>query len=320
LYEWIGKLTGNDKALQRIAAVCGRIPAPFMIMLCRVLATVFYRLAGKKLREQIRTNMAELLGPMPERLLTKRCKAYFVNLTVSLYEILIDSYRLSALDRRTARRFSAVGEHYLDEVLKLGKGAIVYTPHVGNFFYSYWYLCQKYSCLAVVTAESPELRPIYLRFQALGCRGLDYDATPPLEMMRALRKHLASGGVLFLLGDFYRPTFPPAVLFGRRTRSPEGTASLALEQEVPVVPFYGYRWRGFRHRLVFAPPRFLHERYSRTERSEATNELNRFIEQAIRLVPSHWFYWFNAGERWEPSASDVQSVLEFVPLESDAAG
>ncbi|UUZ79261.1 hypothetical protein LJK88_29220 [Paenibacillus sp. P26] len=141
---------------------------------------------------------------------------------------------------------------------------------------------------------------MYLKFLNLGCPGLDYDNTPPLELYRRLKKHLAAGGVVFLLGDFWRPSFPVSRFFGRRTRTPEGAAMLAIEQQVPVVPFYGFRERGFRHRLIFKEPLYLYSSFTRATRTDAANLLNRFMERVIRERPEGWFYWFNAEERWEP--------------------
>lgn len=301
MYDWIGKATGNERLHRRLAKLLGIVPDSLLLGLLRCIGYALYKLAGKSLRERIEHNIRDVLGTEDRQYTRRLGKAYFVNLVVTLYEILIGVHRLPELRARgrLASRFEAEGERRLEDALRQGRGAIVYTPHVGNFFYAYWYLTQKYDCLAVATAQSPELRPIYLKFQAIGCRGLDYDATPPLEMVRTLRKHLAGGGVLFLLGDFYRPSFPRAELFGRPTRSPEGAASLGIEQRTPIVPFYTYRLHKFRHRLVFGTPIALHERFSKHERSAATNELNRFLEFVIRTVPSHWFYWFNAEERWD---------------------
>jgi lauroyl/myristoyl acyltransferase len=314
LYEWIGKITGNERLHRRLANGLGRLPEVVLHALLAGIGYVMYRLAGGKARRHIEENMLDVLDISDRRALRRLGRAYFVNLAVTLYEILIGVYRLPALREagRIGDLFAAEGERRLDEALRHGKGAIVYAPHVGNFFYAYWYLTQKYDCLAVVTAESPELRPIYLKFRMMGCRGLDYDRTPPLELVRRLRKHLAAGGVLFLLGDFYRPTFPRAELFGRLTRSPEGTASLGIEQQAPVVPFYSYRLKRFRHRLVFGTPLLLHERFSRNERRQATDELNRFLEFAIRSVPAQWFYWFNAEERWETEEGSI------IPQEQEA--
>ncbi|WP_052487474.1 lysophospholipid acyltransferase family protein [Gordoniibacillus kamchatkensis] len=300
MYDLIGKAAGQERLHRMLAKLLGAVPEEWLLGLMHGIGFGLYVLAGKKGRGHIERNMRDVLGMDDARHVRRLGREYFINLAVTLYEILIDVHRLPRLHAagRLERRFEAEGERLLADALRLGRGAIVYTPHMGNFFYAYWYLTQKYDCLAVVTAQSPELRPIYLKFQAIGCRGLDYDETPPLQMIRKLRNHLAAGGVVFLLGDFYRPAFPEATMFGRPTRSPDGAASFGIEQHAPIVPLYTVRKRPFRHRLVFETPVLLHERFAKHERRAATNELNRFLESAIRAAPSHWFYWFNAEERW----------------------
>ncbi len=101
-----------------------------------------------------------------------------------------------------------------------------------------------------------------------------------------------------MLGDFYRPAFPAARLFGRETRGPAGAAQLALELKTPVIPCYGYREQGLKHRLVLEEPVYLHESFTRRERAEAMNVLNGKLESMIRRKPEQWFYWFDVHERW----------------------
>jgi lauroyl/myristoyl acyltransferase len=296
LYNWIGKLTANDQALRRLAAVFYLFPQSLIYLFCRVAGVLFYFLAGAGLRDRIRSNMHDLLPTFSNKAVQHDMLAYYGNLAVTLYEIILGSYQL---ERAIPPKLSIRGEENLQMALKQGKGAIVYAPHMGNFFYYYWYLCQHYDCLTIATAGSKELRPLYMKFKELGCKGLDYDDTPPLEMMRTLKKHLAAGGVVFILGDFWRASFPQSHFFGKTTRTPEGAALLAIENKAPIVPFYGYRDQGFRHKLVFEPAIRLDERFARTQRSEANRVLNHFMEKAIRQAPSNWFYWFNAEERWE---------------------
>lgn len=296
MYDWIGKITANEQALRRFAAFLHLFPKPVLYQICRIAGMLLYLLAGAGLRERIRSNMKDLLPACSNKAVVKDMKAYYGNLAVTLYEILLGSYQL---EHAISPKLTILGEENLQEALKQGKGAIVYAPHMGNFFYYYWYLSQHYDCLTIATAGSEELRPLYMKFKDMGCKGLDYDATPPLEMIRTLKKHLAAGGVVFILGDFWRPSFPQSQFFGRITRTPEGAAHLALENKVPIIPFYGYRDKGFQHKLVFEPAICLDERFSRTQRSEANHLLNLFMEKAIREAPSNWFYWFNAEERWE---------------------
>jgi lauroyl/myristoyl acyltransferase len=296
LYDWIGKLTANDKALRRLSMLLHLFPRPLLYRMCRWLGLLLYRFADEGLTERIKSNMHDLLGPFPIKAIQRSTKEYFANLSVTLFELLIDSYQLK---RTNKDKFQVQGEHYLQEALQQGRGAIVYTPHMGNFFYYYWFLSQRYDCMTIATASIPELQPLYLKFKEKGCKGLDYDITPPLELFRALKKHLAAGGVVYILGDFWRPSFPLSQFFGRATRTPEGAALLGIENKVPIVPFYGYRASGFTHKLVFEASIQLHEQFTSKQRKDANQLLNQFMEMAIREAPSDWFYWFNAEERWE---------------------
>ena len=316
MYEWIGSLTGNRKRLDSISRWCGRLPRWLMLLICRGVGVMLYIAAGSKLRKRVLGNVSEALGlgRQQGRALWYQWN-YFQNLAITLYEIVLESGRLPQSE---AWRFRVEGEEKLQEALQLGRGAIVYAPHAGNFFYYYWYLCQKYPCLTVATGGSAELRPLYGIFEGLGCPGLDYDSTPPLELMRRLKKHLAGNGVVFLLGDFWRPSFPLSRMFGKRTRTPDGAASLSIEQHVPVIPFYGRREHGFVHCLTFEPPLHLYAGYERKQRGEATLLLNRFMERVIRSCPEQWFYWFNMDERWEEKEALHQEADTETPTSHSA--
>jgi KDO2-lipid IV(A) lauroyltransferase len=295
LYGWIGKIVKNDSVLENAGRLLKYLPQPLIHLCCRAACRLMCVFAVP-LRKQVKQNMDELLGNKSQEQISCFSRNYFYNLLITLYEILIESY---ALDRIKDIKFRTEGEIHLREVLNLGRGAIIFAPHMGNFFYYYWYLSKYYPCLTVVTAGSDELRPLYLMFQRFGCSGLDYDSTSPLKLLRALRSHLKGNGVVFLLGDFWRPVFPLSTMFGRPMRSPAGTAALALENQIPVIPFYGYREQTFKHRLVFRQPIFLHEEFKTHQRAEATKRLNLFLEQVVTEWPEQWFYWFNVNERWE---------------------
>ncbi|SFJ16834.1 lysophospholipid acyltransferase family protein [Thermoflavimicrobium dichotomicum] len=293
MYSWIGKLTAHERICKTLARIFELLPKSVSLFFLTALAHLFY-FCIPSLRKQIQRNMKDILSDKSEKEIHQECRRYYVHLFVILSEIFFHT-----LQDKQLERFEVKGEGYLRQALQEGKGAIVYTLHLGNFFYYYWYLSRRYPCLTVVTAGSPELRPIYLLFQEMGCKGLDYDHTPPLALLRELRDHLQNNGVVFLLGDFWRPNFPKAHFFDRITRTPQGTAVLAIEQQVPVIPFYGYRKQGYQHELVFHPSLYLHEKYDKKQREEATNELNRILERIIKEQPSSWFYWFNVDERWE---------------------
>ncbi|MFC7442512.1 lysophospholipid acyltransferase family protein [Laceyella putida] len=303
MYEWIAKITTDEKRLSQLQRWVSVIPRTVCYPFFCLLGDTVYALA-KKERTRVLRNMRQLLPDQSDQMLSRYGREYFRSVIIALYEILIDS---SNLHKSLDWRFKVEGEEVLQQVLEQGRGAILFTPHLGNFFYYYWYLSMKYPCLTVVTAQSEEIRPFYLLFQRLGCDGLDYDETPPLLMMKKLTSHLKDNGVVFLLGDFYRPQFPESVFFGKKTRTPGGAAVLSLEQQIPVVPFMGYRDRQFRHRLIFGEPIHLYEKFDRKQRMEAINSLNVEMEKMVKDAPGQWFYWFNADERWEKEETSSEA-------------
>lgn len=272
----------------------GRMPRVFAILWQSVGHCLYWCMPG--VRKRVENNMQSLLPELPATERKSAVKRYFSNLAVALAEIVFDAGSLqhSGLDR-----FHFHNEHELRRALAEGRGVIVLTPHLGNFFYAYWALSRKYDCVTVATSSDPELQPLYQVFERLGCKGYDYNTVPPLQLIRALRRHLAGNGVIMMMGDFYRPQFPESVWFGRKTRTPQGTVMLALEQRVPVVPMYVTPGVGRMQHLHFMPPIRLYEQFGKGQRTEATYELNQILEKIIKRHPDLWFYWFNVEERFD---------------------
>lgn len=293
MYEWIQKVTSGKGP--RVCRWLHYIPKFLARFLCYCISQSLYW-ASSDLRKMVYSNMKELLTENSSKRLHPLVRSYFYQMTVILYEIIIES---TSLDKAGNNKFHIEGENYIKQELEKGKGVIIFTPHIGNFFYYYWYLTQRYPCLTVATMGSSELRPLYSLFENMGCRGLDYDEVPSVEIVRQLKKHLANNGVVFLLGDFWRPNFPPARFFGRSTRTPAGSAMLSLEGKVPIIPMLGYRKKSFIHELHFFEPIYLYQKWAPSQRSQAINELNEWLEEMVRTKPDQWFYWFNVNERWE---------------------
>ena len=294
MYSLLRHITGQPARLARVRRWGRYIPYRLATALCWAAAGLAV-LAAPALRRRLTANMRQGLPDQRPLQRLGCCVAYLANLLILLYEVMVDVQRLPA---HGERRFIVDGLDHIEAARRQGRGVILFAPHMGNFFYAYWYLCQRYPCLTVGTAGSPELRPLYQAFFDMGCPGLDYDQTPPRELVSRLRDHLAGNGVVLLLGDFWRPGFPAATFLDRRSRSPQGAARLALDGGVPIIPLYGLR-QGRRHRLTLGPPRQLLADFARHERAAATNALNDWMSAAIRRHPSQWLYWISAAERWE---------------------
>jgi KDO2-lipid IV(A) lauroyltransferase len=301
MYRWIGMLT-DPRRHRRIMWTMQRLPRPLAFALVTAVGWGIFLLA-RRTRQTVIRNVGEMLPHLGRAERTRFCRRYIVHECLTVYEQTLEYPR--GLAARGGVRFHLDGLPHLDEALGHGRGAIVYTPHVGNYFYSYWRLAQQYPCVTVVTGGSlrdRSLRRLFLGFRRLGLRGWNYDEVPPAALTLKLRQHLKQNGVAFLLGDFSRPNFHPTSLFGKPARIPAGAVALALRLRVPIVPFVGTRESWSDHRLLFKPALHLYERYGADQRDEAMSEVARLIEHLILEAPHQWLYWFNVHERWTASA------------------
>lgn len=307
IFYWIGQLVNHPKLLRWLRVWTQRVPR-FVVFALATLLGLGIHACSRSTRQPILRNMAALMPHWSGRERRRMCRRYIVHEVLTIYEQAIEYRRALTRRGKGQVRFHYDGLAHLDEALKLGRGAILYTPHLGNYFYQYWSLSQKYNCSTVITAGSEELRMLFAGLYWSGLRGYDYDNTPPLDLMRNLRAHLRDNGVLKLLGDFWRPGFPDCTLFGKPSKAPAGTVFLALLQKVPVVPFYGVREGWYDHRLVFEPPVHLYEKYTMEQKAEALEELSRIMEHLILQKPEQWLFWFNVHERW--AAAETNGAKE----------
>lgn len=312
MYTWIGRFTKGSR-LQQATRVAMALPRPVMFSILTMAGCAAFALASKT-RQRIIRNMAEMLPGISDRERRRLAARYFVQECLTIYEQAIE-YRRGLLGQGTGGAhgrvsFEVEGLEHLDAALARGRGAIVLTPHVGNYFYFYWWLSRRHTCLTVATMGSAEIRQLYLGFEALGLRGFDYDNDPPLTIFRQFRKLLDENGVVFLMGDFARPGFPQGTLLGKPSGFPAGPVALALESGAPIVPLAGKRLSWRRHRMAFMPALDLAARYQPDERSLAIDETARVMETIIRDAPDQWLYWFNIDERWractEPAAAPAR--------------
>lgn len=253
-------------------------------------------LFSHRFRRQVAANMRTAMPGLGRLGALNAARRYISLVTLTMIEQAVDYHELN---RTGMANFDVSGLEHIDRVLEEGQGCIVVAPHVGNYFFYYWVLCQRYRCQTVITGAGRELQPMYLGFHAAtGCTGYDFDGEPPARLYARLRQHLFENGVVYLLSDFWRPNFVPTELFGLPNRTPGGAVALALAQEVPVVFLSGHRTRGSRHRVEIAPP----VRFAPGEEAAANAAVARAMERAIRARPEQWFYWFNVHDRWAAAA------------------
>lgn len=222
-------------------------------------------------------------------------------------------FALGGAERTRALVGRREGEGPLFAALAAGRGAIIVSPHLGNWELGGAVLARLGRPPHVLTARRGDgaLEKYRRRFRRrLGVRFLDVAeaagaAAGLVEAARVLR----GGGVVAVLAD--RAQGGRAVgarFFGTRCRFPAGPAALALATGAPIFPVAIVLERGFRYRVAIGAPIDVRAGGPREEALEAaTAAMAAAFEGWIRAYPDQWynFYdWFaQAEETLNPPAA-----------------
>jgi KDO2-lipid IV(A) lauroyltransferase len=253
---------------------------------------LFYLLLPGK-RRAVRANIRIITGRVKvERLVFGTFYKFARNWTDIMLMIRLSGHRLDALiGRSTSRR-------PLDDALAAGSGAILISPHLGNWELGGLGLAAKGYRINVLTFREPDDKVNDLREEVRRERGINFiyvdrdDASPLaiIEAATALRRN----EVLALLGDrdgsSHTATFD---LFGHPAKIPIGAAYLALATGAPVIPVF-VPLEGGRYATIMEEPVYFNgERSNRGNAiREGTEKLLRVFEQYISAYPDQWYNFF----------------------------
>lgn len=187
----------------------------------------------------------------------------------------------------------------LDQALAAGNGAILISPHLGNWELGGLGLADLGYTVNVLTFREPDEKVNELRETVRQERGVrfiyvDRHDTSPLAIIEAVNA-LRRNEVLALLGD--RDGSSHAIrmdFFGKPTDIPVGVAYLALASGAPVIPVFVPLENGKYSTLMDEAICF---RGGHGQHHEAIQEgmgrLMAVFERYIRLYPDQWYNFYN---------------------------
>lgn len=150
-----------------------------------------------------------------------------------------DTFRLPDWD--TARIVGSAtleNEHLVLDPIKAGRGAIVSSPHAGNWDHAAAYFCSKgISVVTVVERLKPEalFRKFLAYRSALGMEALPHDG----QVITTLAQRLRQGGLVALVADRDLSKSGADVnFFGAPARMPVGPAVLAIKTGAPLITVF----------------------------------------------------------------------------------
>lgn len=187
----------------------------------------------------------------------------------------------------------------LDQALEAGSGAILVSPHLGNWELGGFGLADLGYKINVLTFREPDEKVNELREKVRGERGIgiiyvDRDDSSPLAIIEAVNA-LRRNEILCLLGERDGSSHSMEVdFFGRPTSFPVGAAYLALASGAPIIPVFVPMENGTYSTLMdeaiyFSGGHGQHLHAIRTGMATLTVAFERYIS----AYPDQWYNLFD---------------------------
>lgn len=245
-------------------------------------------------RRAMRANLQVVTGQRHvEALLIRTFYNYCRNWSDVMLMIRLHGSRLQGLiGRRDPQR-------PLDEALARGNGAILVSPHLGNWELGGLGLADLGYKLNVLTFREPDEKVNELREKVRGERGIgiiyvDRDDTSPLAVIEAINA-LRRNEVLCLLGERDGSSNTIAVdFFNRLTPFPVGAAYLALASGAPVIPVF-VPLEGATYATLMDEPIYFsggHGRHAQAVK-DGMQRIAAVFERYIRRYPDQWYNFYD---------------------------
>lgn len=187
----------------------------------------------------------------------------------------------------------------MDDALAAGTGAILVSPHLGNWELGGVGLADLGYPVNVLTFREPDERFNSERERMRAERGIrfiyvDRDDSSPLAIIEAVNA-LRRNEVLAILGDRDGSSNTVRMnFFGRPTNIPAGAAYLALASGAPVIPVFVVLEQG-RYATIMEEPIFF--KGGRGEHADTIRtgmeKLLAVFERYIRAYPDQWYNYYD---------------------------
>lgn len=257
----------------------------------------------KGLRDTVCRNLSPVVGRDPgDPVVLALARRTFLNYGVYLVDYL-QIHRL----RSRAPRFlipEQAGVEHFREAMSLGRGAILITPHLGNWeLGGVTFALRNHPMHALTLRDREERLQDYrdwirgtLNIQTIRIDPDGYDTA--LKLAGLLRQNQ----VIAMLGDRWEGGKSVVVpFFGRPVRFPAGGPAVALVTGAPIIPVFTVLLPNGRYRSWMEPPiRVARGRGedARTLVTRATREIAAVFEKAVAKHPDQWYHFFDYWDRY----------------------
>ena len=301
LATWLGFKIGR-------AAV--RVCPGVVFRLAEVLATIGYYLF-RGFRTRSLNNIHLALGDhLSASEIDSVARQSLRNFMLAFVEIAV---AVESTDEEIKAEIPLVGRKHLDAALAKGKGVLLLSAHLGNFFLIGCRIAVEGTPAFVLVNQPREGRFADLMDEyRREARQNTIHARPRHRALQELTQVLRRNQIAVIIADEYRKGSGIEVpLFGNTVIARRGPVSLALRTGAAVVPASMIRQADDSLRLVIEPELELErgERNAATIR-ENTIRITRWLERTVRSYPEQWnwmniHWWANATSSSRRSKAQI---------------
>ena len=216
---------------------------------------------------------------------------------------LIDYVQINRLTKRMLPE-EQEGAHYMQQALDEGRGAILITPHLGNWELGGVTFARRGYPIYALTLMDSENNVQDFRDQmrsTLGVKTVHIDPTRYATMLKLVNL-LKENQVIAMLGDRWEAGRKVEVtFFGRQVVFPAGASALALTSGAPIIPAFTIAQPNGRYMAWMESPIRVDRQpgQSTTELiAEKTQEIARVFETVIARYPDQWYHFFDYFKRY----------------------
>jgi KDO2-lipid IV(A) lauroyltransferase len=271
------------------------LPRPWLFSLSDGLATLaFFFVRGYRTRS-IANVSAAFAGCPASRNAPAIVRGALKNFFRACVEMVI-AMESSDEERRAA--IAVEGFNHLEAAVAKGKGVIVLSAHLGNFFLVGTRLAIEGYAVHILINQPHDIGFAELLDDLRSeIRIFTIHARPRREALRALSGVLRHSGIVVMIADEYRKgNGVPTKLFGRTVLARRGPVTIASRTGAALVPACVVRQPDKSLRLIIEPEiPLIRPGVRQGEGRENAQRMTQWVERTVRAHPDQW-NWFNI--RW----------------------
>ncbi len=277
-----------------IATLFRTLPRSVALGLGKRLGQLTQQVQGRRV-SIARDNLQKAFPKMPPEEISATISAMFKHLGISFIDMLrVDQYRGQ---QDLERYFEIKNNENLTEALKLGRGCIALSGHVG-FWESGAFFLPQLGFKAEVVAK-PMRNPLIDAYFSRIRKANGNQVINSRKGARGILKSLQKNNTVCILLDQHLggQGSVAAPFFGRAAHTTTIITQMATRYQIPIVPIFTYRQPDGTYLCRFEKMLLLEGDLSEENILANTTLLNQRIEAGVRHDISQWF-WLH--RRWRP--------------------